>query len=251
MPPGRVVGLRSPGSRLPLPSIPKRRPSAALVIALLALFVALGGPAEAGRLITGKQVKDRSLQARDLSRKAVRNLRRTPRASVGEPALANAGVTNAKLRDAAVTAAKLAPAAVGASQLAPGAVGARELRAGAAGPGQIADGAVSGTKVADGSLDSRDVARFSGRFRISVPRVPLGSCWSGEPVGLAPEQANADISGDLVIVTPDEAWPERQLAFTVRNSANRSRFVLAACNATLTESAGVEAGFRYAVIDLP
>ena len=237
-----------------MPSLLKRRPSAALLVALLALFVALGGPAEAGRLLTGKQIKDRSLQARDLSRKAVRELRKTPQSSVDQRALVDAAVTNEKLRDGSVTAVKLAPTAVGSAQLAPGAVGARELRPGAAGSAQIADGAITGAEVADGSLNSPDVARFSGRFRVTVPRVPAGTCWSGEPVGLAPEQAGADISGDLVLVTPDEAWPERQLSFTVRNSANRSRFVLAGCNALLSgtiATAEVEVGFRYAVIDLP
>ena len=54
-----------------------RRPTAGTLIALVALFVALGGPAEAARLINGKlikrgtirsaQVKDRSLTTRDLS----------------------------------------------------------------------------------------------------------------------------------------------------------------------------------------
>jgi len=234
-----------------LPSVLRRRPSAALVIALLALFVAVGGPAEAARLIGSEQVANHSLKTQDLSRKAVRTLRQTPRRSVGERALADAGVTTPKLRDGAVTSVKVAPAAIGGTQLAPGAVGARELRAGAAGPAQIADGAVVGMKVADGSLDARDVARFSGRFRITVPPVASQDCWSGEPVGLAAEQAGADISGDLVLATPDSAWPERQLAFTVRASANRSRFVLAGCNATKTATTGVEVGFRYVVIDLP
>jgi hypothetical protein len=234
-----------------LPSASRRRPSAALVIALLALFVALGGPAEAARLIGSKQVANRSLKTEDLSRKAVRTLRKTPRRSVGERALADGGVTSPKLRDGAVTSVKVAPAAIGGTQLAAGAVGPRELRAGAAGPAQIADGAVSGGKVADGSLDSRDVARFSGRFRVTVPAVADHDCWSGEPVGLAPEQAGADISGDLVLVTPDASWPERSLAFTVRGSANRSRFVLAGCNATEAATTEVEVGFRYVVIDLP
>ena len=234
-----------------MPPIIKRRPSAALVIALLALFVALGGPAEAARLIGSKQVKNRSLKTEDLSRKAVKTLQRTPRRSVGERALADAGVTTPKLRDGAVTAVKIAAATIGGTQLAPGAVGTRELRAGAAGAGQIADGAISGAKVADGSLDARDVSRFSGRFRVTVPAVIPQDCWSGEPVGLAAEQAGADISGDLVLVTPDSAWPERQLAFTVRGSANRSRFVLAGCNATKTPTTETEVGFRYVVIDLP
>ena len=86
---------------------------------------------------------------------------------------------------------------------------------------------------------------------MSVPAVAKDTCWSGEPVGLAPEQAGADISGDLVLVTPDSSWPERALAFTVRSSANRSRFVLAGCNATAAPTAEIDVGFRYAVIDLP
>jgi hypothetical protein len=234
-----------------LPPVHRRRPSAALLVALLALFVAVGGPAEAARMIGTHEVKNRSLKTEDLSRKAVEALQKTPRRSVDERALADGGVTTPKLRDGAVTAVKVAPASIGAFQLAPGAVGGRELRAGAAGPAQIADGAVSGAKIADGSLDARDVGRYFGRFRVTLPAVAPQECWSGEPVGLAPEQAGADISGDLVVATPDSAWPERQLAFTVRSSGNRSRFVLAGCNATKTATTAVEVGFRYVVVDLP
>jgi hypothetical protein len=110
---------------------------------------------------------------------------------------------------------------------------------------------VTGAKIADGTLDSRDIARFSGRFRTTVGPVAAGKCWSGEPVGLAPEAAKADISGDLVLVTPDASWPEDRLAFTVRGSANPSRFVLAACNVTTSSVPATEIGFRYVVLDLP
>jgi hypothetical protein len=228
-----------------------RRPSAALVISIIALFVALGGPAQAAKLVRSSDIKNRTVQLRDLSRKAVKELRETPRGSVGERALANGAVTNPKLRDGSVTANKLGPSSVGSVQLAPNSVGVRELKPGTAGPGQIADGAVNGTKIADGSLDARDIGRFSGRFRVAVPIVLPNTCWSGEPVGLAPELAGADISSDLVVVTPDEAWPERSLSFTQRNSANRSRFVLAGCNVTDEATPAVDVGFRYAVIDIP
>ena len=228
-----------------------RRPSAAIVVALLALFVAVGGPAEAARLIGSDDVKNRSLKTEDLSKKAVKTLQATPRRSVGERQLRDGAVATAELRDGAVTPVKLAPSAVGSAQLAPDAVGTRELRAGAAGSAQIADGAVTGAKIADGSLDSRDTSRYSGRFRVTVPSVPSKACWSGEPVGLAPEQAGADISGDLVLATPDSSWPERALAFTVRGSANRSRFVLAGCNVTDSATGEVEVGFRFVVVDLP
>lgn len=234
-----------------LPPALRRRPSAALVVALLAVFIAVGGPAQAARLIGSADVKNHSLKAEDLSRKAVKTLQRTPRRSVGEPQLRDGGVTTGKLRDGAVTPVKIAPSAVGSGQLAPEAVGTRELRAGAAGSAQIADGAVTGAKVADGSLDARDTARYSGRFRVTVPAVTGHHCWSGEPVGLAPEQAGADIAGDLVLVTPDASWPERALSFTVRGSATRSRFVLAGCNVTDAGTDEVEVGFRYVVVDLP
>lgn len=203
-----------------------KRPSFATVVALLALFVALGGPAEAKRLIgkgkvTSLSVKDRSLKLRDLSRKTVRRLKATP----------NNTITEAKLANQSVTAGKLAPGAVGSAA--------------------IADDSITGADIAGGSVTAAELSRFWGRFRIQVPAVSAGTCWSGEPAGLMPELAGADISQDLVLVTPDSRWPEDRLAFTVRNSANPTRFVLAGCNRTMTNVNAFEVGFRYIVIDLP
>ena len=89
-----------------------RRPSAPMVVALLALFVALGGPARAARVIEGsdikrgsigsKQVKDRGLKQRDLSRAAVRTLTATP----------NGSITASKLGVNSVTTRALAPGSV-------------------------------------------------------------------------------------------------------------------------------------------
>lgn len=218
-----------------------RRPSFATAIALIALFVALGGPAQAARLITGAEIKDRSVKTRDLSRPTVRTLR-TP-------------------LPGSVTAARLAPGAVGSRALSDGSVGMADLGANAVGGAQIADGAVGAmdlgansvgaSEVADGSLDARDIGRFFGRFRVTVPSVPAGSCWAAEPTGLAPERAGADISQDLVLVTPDAGWPSDRLAFTVKNSGDRRRFVLSGCNRSVVTAPSFEVGFRYLVIRLP
>jgi hypothetical protein len=204
----------------------KRRPSFAAVVALLALFVALGGPAEAQRLIgkgsvDSRAVKDRSLKVHDLNHRSVRRLQTTP----------NNSVTEAKLANGSVTPGKLAPAAVGTAA--------------------ITDGSVGGADIANGSLTALDLGRFWGRFRIDVPAVTPGNCWSGEPTGLAPELAGADISQDVVLVTPDSRWPEDRLSFTVRSSANPMRFVLAGCNRTTMDVPAFEVGFRYVIIDLP
>ena len=72
-----------------------------MLVALLALFVALGGPAQARHLIDGKdirsgtvasaQIKDRSITTRDLSPDTVRALRVTADASIdGAPSSARA-----------------------------------------------------------------------------------------------------------------------------------------------------------------
>src|SRR6185437_13060252 len=105
-----------------------RRPSPALVVAVIALFVALGGPAAAASLIRGSQIKKGSITSRriknhtlaikDLSRRAFRSLRITPNGSVTEAKLANGAVSSAKLGGAAVTGAKMASGAVGPIQVA-------------------------------------------------------------------------------------------------------------------------------------
>ena len=223
-----------------------KRPSFATVIASLALFVALGGPAHAARLIDGKllrkgsvssaAIKDRTVAVRDLSRPTVRSLRQTPANSVTEAKLANRSVTPAKLATGAVTSAALADRSVTAVDL-----GVDSVRS---------------DHVADGTLRAADFARFHGRFRSQIGPIAIGECWSGEPAGLAPEQAGADISGDLVLVSPDDRWLERRMTFTVRASADPHRFVLAACNVgrpaggVLEPVTQREVSFSYVIIDV-
>lgn len=236
-----------------------RRPSAALVVALIALFVALGGPAYAARLINGadikkgtvrsRQIKDHTIATRDISAAAVKTLEATPNGSVGTIKLADGAVTSDKLATGAVTAAKLAASSVGPAQLAGGAVGT----------GELAPNAVTGAQIADGSLTTADVARFAGRFRITAAdlgTIQPGTCWSGEPQGLAPEHAGADISMDALLVTPlGSGLDERSLSLTARTSGSSapSRFVIALCDVTAAPVTPPANGiaFSYVVFDVP
>jgi hypothetical protein len=222
-----------------------KRPSFATCIALLALFIALGGPAHAARFVDGKlrkgsvtstAVKDRSLKTRDLSRKAVRELRATRDGSITEVKIANGAVTQGKLAAGAVGSAAIADRSVGAADLGPG--------------------SVTGTQVADGTLNARDLGRFYGRFQLAnpIPVLHAGQCWSGVPADLAAERAKVDISNDLVFVTPDSSWPQEKLSFTVKLEPTQpkpGRFTLAACNLTLSDSQSFRPSFRYLVIHLP
>jgi hypothetical protein len=79
----------------------RKRLTPAMVVALIALFVALTSTATATVLITGKQIKDGSIQLRDLSPKAKLALKgqRGPRGYTGLPGTAGpagpAGATGA------------------------------------------------------------------------------------------------------------------------------------------------------------
>jgi len=216
----------------------KRRPSAATLIALLALFVALGGPAQAARVvnrITSADVKDHALKTRDLSRRTVRDLR-TPR---------NNSVTEAKIVGGAVTRAKLGPSAVSSPAIADRGIAGSDL----------AIGSVTGTTIADGSLTARELGRFYGRFRLAQPiMVEAGKCWSGVPSNLPAEQAKVDISQDLILVTPDSSWPETYLSFMVKAEPPQpkpGRFTLAACNRTSQDSPTFTPSFQYLIVDVP
>lgn len=230
----------------------RHRPGAPMIVALIALFVALGGPAQAERAVdrvatrlghgsvTSAQVKDHSLQVADLSHKAVRKLERTPRGSVTESRLRNGAVTPGKLAKGSVRSTAIADRAVQGGDIALGAVGSLE----------VADNSLTGADVADGGLDARDIGRFWGHFSITVGPVLAGKCWQGDPVGLAPERSGADISSDLIKVTPGAAWPG-SLTFASRVSTTSSRFTILACNPTTATVAAVLVPFNYIIINVP
>ena len=217
-----------------------------MLIALLALFVALGGPAHARKLINGSDIrkgtvrsahiKDRSLSERDLSSAAVRLLQTTP--------------------DGSITASKLAAGAFSGAAIADGSVAAADIADGAIGAGKLADGSVTGAKLADGTLTTADIARFSGAFRIAAEdlgTIQPHTCWARSPRGLAPELAGADISQDALLVAPRATFNENALAFSYKTTGSETpgRFVLALCNVTNTEYTPPSIGFSYVVFDLP
>ena len=179
-----------------MPPVPSpRRPSISLVVAALALFVALGGPAEAQRLLSGsdikkgtitsKQVKDRSLEAADLSAKARRGLtapggldhRRQARRRRGHGALARAGERAQRRRGRpTLTADDLAANAVGTEELGDNAVGQAEIRNNGVGASEITNDSIDGGEIIDGGLLARDVALFSGTLEARFPTSAPSDC---------------------------------------------------------------------------
>jgi hypothetical protein len=223
-----------------------RRPSPALVIALVALFVALGGPAEAKRLIDGKLLKKGSVNSRaikngtiakaDLSKTAVRSLTTTPTNSVRAANIVDGQVLAPDLGVGSVTVGAIAPGSVTASKLAPDSIG-------------------SGS-VANGSLQTLDIGSFAGAVSVPDFTFTTGSLCKAAEAAAVPTGGAPNIADDVVLVTPPAGWPDQVVVTGKPAPGNRIRIV--ACLADPTDPAlplpATIAGptvFRYVTFDSP
>jgi hypothetical protein len=180
-------------------SFTRRRPSPAMVVALIALFVALGGPAQAKRVIDGgsirkgtittKQIKNGSVAKADLSKTAVRSLTATPSSSV----------RSAQIADGQVLAPDLGLGSVGQGQLAAGAVTASKLAA----------DSVGGGSVANGSLQTVDIGSFTGSVNVDFPAFDNSDkrCQVAEAPA-APAGGSPNLADDVVAVSPPAGWSD-------------------------------------------
>jgi hypothetical protein len=177
----------------------RHRPSPAMVVALIALFIALGGPAQAKKVLDGKLLKKGSVNGRaikngsvakaDLTKAAVKSLTTTPSKSVG----------SAQIIDGQV----LAP------DIGAGAVTATALAAGAVTSSKVAADSIGGGSVANGSLQTVDIGSFTGSLR----PVPDFVFTKADPCQVrqgpaVPTGGQPNISDDVVAVTPPADWPD-------------------------------------------
>jgi hypothetical protein len=233
----------------------RRRPSPALVVALIALFVALGGPAQAARLIngqdiakgsiTGRQIKNHSLAAGDLSKRAVRALTTTPRKSV----------RSAQILDGQVLAPDLGAGAVTSAALADGTVGNADLAAASVSASKVAPDAIGGGSVANGSLQTVDVGSFTGAVQVDFGpfNTTDNRCQAAQPVAL-PTGGQPSIADDVVLVSPPSGWSDYLVVTGKPAPDNQIRIV--ACwippggggNPTFDPDPAV---FRYVTFDAP
>jgi hypothetical protein len=220
-----------------------------MVVALLALFVALDGPATAARLIDGgsikkgsitnRQVRNGTLGTQDLSKRAVKTLQTTPSRSVGTKQLRNGAVTMKAIAPKAVDASRLTDGAVGNGQLAGKSVDAGKLADGAVGPTQlssdavtsskVADGAIGAAAIADGGLQTRDLGDFYGTVSVDFDNFAGNDCQVAKdivPQPSAPGQGNV-IADDVVSVSPgtQSGWPDPIVVTANPGAGNTIRIV--------------------------
>jgi hypothetical protein len=151
------------------------------VIAVVALFLALGGAAFAAVKLGKNAVKTKNIAKSAVTAKKIKN---------------NA-VTTKKIKDNAVTNPKIADNAVSTNKIADNAVTTGKIADSAVTTGKIADSAVTGAKVANGSISESDLTTIS--FTAATLQngwtTPWASCTYGgaratraaqEPTGRSP-----------------------------------------------------------------
>lgn len=217
-----------------------------MVVALIALFIALGGPAQAKKVIdgkllkrnsvTGQMIKNGSIAKADLSKAAVKSLERTPANSVRSASIVDGQVLAPDIGAGAVTGTALAAGSVTSSKLAADSIG--------------------GGSVANGSLQTVDIGSFAGAIQTDF--APFGNpsdpaCQATrDPVTQLPPLANPtggqpNIADDVIEVTPPAGWPDN--VFVTANPAPGNRIVIVACFMGGAAVDPVESIFHYVTFD--
>jgi hypothetical protein len=217
-----------------------------MVVALIALFVALGGPAQAKRVIDGgsirkgtitsKQIKNGSVAKADLSKTAVRSLTAIPASSV----------RSAQIADGQVLAPDLGLGSVGQGQLAPAAVTASKL----------ASDSIGGASVANGSLQTVDIGSFTGSVNVDFGQFDndQNRCQKAEAPAAA-AGGSPNLADDIVAVSPPAGWSDFLIVTGKPAPGNMIRIVAcwsAPVGATAADFPNPPlTTFRYVTFDAP
>jgi hypothetical protein len=236
--------------------MPKRLNIAALAIACIALFVALGGTSYAAKLLIGpknikqnavthKKIKAGHVRSSEIQNGAVQmaDLSGSLQAQVESNfELLDGSVTTAKLADDAVTSPKVAPDSLTADDLGGGSVGSSEIGSSAVTDSELATNAVDSNEVENRALDAVDVSQYSGTRNANLPAAPANSC---STTTIDPTPGAENINGRPASVTPGPTFSGN---VSFHWEANGSTLRLMACNPTGAAIDPDGAGASYAYI---
>ena len=209
-------------------------PSRSTAIALLSLFLAVGGTAVAAkRLIDGRTIKPRSITTSKLTKSAVKSLRR----AAAQP------VTGARIVDGTVTGSDLAPGSVGndqvvdrsltAGKLVADTITSNEIGVGAVGEPELAPNSVGNSEIRANSI-SRNLLRSNvirvGRVNADFTDVADKSCATATPDVSAYQLPTDAFEGAVIEVEPPASAPAGVIVDGSAPTGNTLRIQL--CNFT-------------------
>lgn len=200
------------------------------LIAMVALFTALGGVSYAAATINGSSLINKSVAGKKLKDKTVTGgkvksdsltgtqvkestLGKVPSAANADQAGNAATATNAQNAVNAENATKATTA---------------DSATTAANATAIGNDTVSSAKVQDGSLTGHDVGRRAGTKTFDFGSVAANSC---DAFAISVDPGNADMRNDAFAVTFEQSWPTG-LTFSTENSDSVGYVRINVCNVT-------------------
>jgi hypothetical protein len=181
-----------------------------MLVALLALVTAMTGSAVAASLITSKQIKDGTIQTKDISKKTRTALKGKTGATGAQGAQGAQGIKG-----------DTGPAGPRGDK------GAGGDLAGTYPNPTIAPDAITSAKIADGTVGMGDLNATSGSFVRDIPSIPANSCATEVPALLS-----GVLTTDIIIVNPPSTWSGLGLSMTTAQGASSGYIRLVVCNAT-------------------
>lgn len=192
------------------------KPSPAMVVASLALFVALSGSALALRAgsVGPRAIKNEAVRTNKLKDGAVTTVKlkdgavTSPKFAAGSvtaTTIAAGAVGSSQLGDGSVLTSKIGANAVDSNQLADGAVGGRAMKANAVNANKIEDGAVTAAAVLDGSLRSADLGPVVSLPVTPPAPMPEVTCRGAQVSGPGAVAANRN----LLPLSTGAGWDDR------------------------------------------
>jgi hypothetical protein len=211
-----------------------RAPSPALLIALLALFVSIGGVGYAASKIDTNDIKNKAVTKPKIDKQAVTTNRIADQA-VKTKKLADQSVTTDKIADQAVTTDKIADQAVSTDKIADQAVSTPKIADAAVTNSKLANNSVASANIIDGQLRASDLGTINqvqttstvanNNNRSLTVSCPSGTrlITGGGGINLGSPPANVYVTASLRV---GNAW-----RIIVRNQSGATRpvFVQAQC----------------------
>ena len=173
-----------------------KKPSAALIISIVALFASVSGASYAtSQLPTGQQLPKKSVGTKQIKKKAVTS-KKIAKQAIGKGKIQPSAVRSGKIVDGGVTSSKIADSGVTSSKIADGAVTGSKIEAGSVNAAALAPGVLptysANQLYASVNADGTLVAdRSSGLTAANVKKAtPAGTyCVESPPVTVLSAQA--------------------------------------------------------------
>jgi len=214
-------------------------------IAMLALFVALGGTTYAATALPKNSVGTKQLKKNAVTPVKIK------KSAVTNPKIANNAVTSAKTKNDSLTGADVLESSLGAvpnANALGGVVASGYLKSGAAAGGGLAGtypnptlaaNSVGASQVADGSLNARDAASVTGSFVLNPGSIAANSCTTEFPT------PPGVLTTDVIVVTPPNQMASYPVSVFAIGPASNNFIRLRFCNVSAAASDPASMTFQF------